>query len=89
MGAYLTLLALSIVAIVLGGRNLVGMIFAVSGIGVGVSAFLVYLQVAVIKAMCFWCGLSALTMTSIFAVGLALLHGMRRLNPSEPAAKEG
>ena len=74
LGGYLTLLALSVMATALGGRSLVGMIFAVSGIGVSVSAFLVYLQVAVIKAVCVWCILSAFTVASIFVLSVLLVR---------------
>lgn len=42
----------SVMAVALGGRSVVGAIVAISGIGVVVSAFLVYLQVAVIRANC-------------------------------------
>ena len=88
IGGYLTLLALSIVAAVPGSRGALGAIFAVSGIGVLVSAYLVYLQVAVIKAICSWCVLSALTMALIFAVSVALLRRMRPREQSETAGQQ-
>ena len=88
LGGYLALLMLSVIAAALGGRGLVGVIFAISGIGVLVSAFLMYLQVAVIGAICSWCVLSAFTMASIFILSVLLVRKTRPLNLSEPAAQE-
>ncbi len=89
IAGYLALLALSVMAAALGGGSVVGAIIAISGIGVGVSAYLVYLQVAVIGAICSWCVLSAFTMTSIFILSVLLVRKMRPLDLSEPAAQEG
>lgn len=89
IAGYLALFALSVMASALGGRSVVGAIIAISGIGVGVSAYLVYLQVAVIRAICSWCVLSAFTMTSIFILSGLLVRKMRPLDLSEPTAQEG
>ena len=89
IAGYLALLALTLMAAALGGRSLMWGIVGISGIGVGVSAFLVYLQVAVIRAICSWCVLSAFTMTSIFILSVLLVRRMRPLDLSEPAAQEG
>jgi uncharacterized membrane protein len=89
IAGYLALLALSVMAAALGGRSLMWGIVGVSGIGVLVSAFLVYLQIAVIGAICSWCVLSAFTMTSIFILSVLLVRKMRPLDLSEPAAQEG
>jgi uncharacterized membrane protein len=86
---YLALLALSVMAAALGGRSLMWGIVGISGIGVVVSAFLVYLQIAVIGAICSWCVLSAFTMTSIFILSVLLVRKMRPRDLSEPAAQEG
>ena len=85
--AYLALLALSVMAAVIGGRSVVRAIFAISGIGVVVSALLVYLQVAVIRAIYYWCVLSAFTMTSIFILSIVVLRKMRSLDRSESAGQ--
>lgn len=82
---YLALLALSGLATVFGSRRIVGAIIAISGIGVLVSAFLLYLQVAVIKAICFWCILSAFTIASIFILSVLLLRQLRYLEPRQSA----
>jgi uncharacterized membrane protein len=74
---YLALLALSGLAAVFGSRRIVGAIIAISGIGVLVSAFLLYLQVAVIRAICAWCILSAFTIASIFILSVLLLRQLR------------
>ena len=89
IAGYLALLALSVMAAVLGGRSLMWVIVGISGIGVVVSAFLVYLQIAVIGAICSWCVLSAFTMTSIFILSVLSVRRMRPLDLSEPAAQEG
>ena len=89
IAGYLALLALTLMAAALGGRSLMWGIVGISGIGVVVSAFLVYLQVAVIGAICSWCVLSAFTMTSIFILSVLLVRRMRPLDLSEPAAQEG
>lgn len=80
LGAYLTLFALSALAAVPGGRSVTGAIVAASGIGVLISGYLVYLQVAVIRVICAWCMLSALTMSSIFMLSISLLRRIRPLN---------
>lgn len=77
VAGYAALLALSVMAAALGHRSLVAAICTISGIGVIVSAFLVYLQVAVIESICFWCVLSAFTMTSIFVLSLVVLFMWR------------
>jgi uncharacterized membrane protein len=50
-----------------------------------VSAFLVYLQVAVIRAICVWCILSAFTIASIFILSVLLLRQLRYLEPRQSA----
>lgn len=69
--AYVFLLALSVVAVMLDSRRLIGVTLVVAGIGVVVSAWLVYLQVAVIESICSWCVLSAFTMILIFTMSLS------------------
>ena len=85
---YLTLLTLSVLAVALGGRSLLGAIVAISGIGVVVSAFLVYLQVGVIGAICPWCILSAFTMTALFILSIVVLCKMRLLDQPESAGQQ-
>jgi len=89
IAGYLALLALSVMAAAFGGRSVIRTIFILSGVGVIVSAYLVYLQVAVIKSICFWCVVSAVTMVSIFILSVLLVRKMRPLDLSEPAAQEG
>ncbi len=83
---YLALLALTLMAAALGGRNLMWGIVGISGIGVVVSAFLVYLQVAVIRAICSLCVLSAFTMASIFILSIVVL---RKMQPPARSAAAG
>lgn len=71
---YLTLFGLSVLALGVGGRGSVRAIVMLSGVGAGVSGYLIYLQIAVIKVICSWCMVSAVTMLSIFVLSLAALH---------------
>lgn len=88
IGAYLLLLVLSIAAVMVISRRILGVIAAIAGIGVALSAWLIYLQVAVIKSICSWCVLSALTMTSLFALSLSMLLAMQPPQRSERALPE-
>lgn len=85
---YLMLLVLSVLASWLNGRSSVLGIVMLSGVGVSVSAYLVYLQVAVIAAICSWCVLSALTMTLIFAVSVAMFRRMRSRGQPRTAGQQ-
>lgn len=80
VGAYLLLLTLSIVAVTLDSRRALGTVVLIAGIGMAVSAWLIYLQVAVIESMCSWCVLSALTMTSLFVLSVS---GLLTTQPSQ------
>jgi len=46
-------------------------IVVLAGVGVAFSAYLTYLEAAVIHAWCRWCIVSAVVITAIFATGLA------------------
>jgi hypothetical protein len=71
--------------VALDNRRVLGVMLAIAGIGVTVSAWLVYLQVAVIGSICFWCVLSALTMLSILAMSLSAFLMKRAPQRSELA----
>lgn len=88
IAAYLLLLGLSVTAVRLDSRRILGMIAAIAGIGVALSAWLIYLQVAVIKSICSWCVLSALTMTSLFALSLSVLFTIQPPQQPERAVPE-
>lgn len=88
IAAYLLLLGLSVMAVRLDSRRLLGVTLGIAGIGVAVSAWLIYLQVAVIESICTWCVLSAFTMTSIFTLSLSALLTIRPPQRSEPANHE-
>lgn len=88
VGTYLLLLNLSIMAVTLDSRRALGMVVAIAGIGVAVSAWLIYLQVAVIESICVWCVLSAFTMTSLFALSLSVLLTIRSPQQSKRADLE-
>ncbi|NJD68117.1 MAG: vitamin K epoxide reductase family protein [candidate division NC10 bacterium] len=88
IGAYLLLLSLSIAAMTRPGRRALAMLAAVAGTGAIISAWLIYLQVAVIESICGWCVLSALTMTSLFVLSLSALVVTRPSQPSDAAVAE-
>ena len=66
------------------------LIVAEAGVGVLFSAWLTYLELAVIHAICIWCVTSATVVTLILIVSAADLRDMRRLNdgsaPDEPVS---
>ena len=59
----------SLISVVLAGQALIGLLF---------SAWLTYLELAVIHAICIWCVTSAAIVTAIALVGIADLREMRR-----------
>jgi uncharacterized membrane protein len=59
---------------------------AVSGVGVLFTAYLTYLEAAVIHAWCRWCLASAVVIGLIFVAALAGVWGMRRSGSPAPAA---
>ncbi len=72
--AYITILALALVGIqreAIGSVPVALALAVVTGVGVLFSAYLTYLQLAVIGAICFWCVVSAILQLTMF--GLALL----------------
>jgi len=88
VGAYLLLFGLSMLAMTRTGRRPLQIIVAVAGIGATVSAWLVYLQVAVIESICGWCVLSALTMTSLLILSAGATITTRIAKGSEPAVRK-
>jgi uncharacterized membrane protein len=54
------------------------LLLAEAAIGVLFSAWLTYLELAVIHAICIWCVASAVIVLMIFLVNVADLRGMRR-----------
>jgi len=57
------------------GRGVARSLVAITGGALGVSAFLVYLQAAVLDAWCRYCLLSATITTLLFASALVVWHG--------------
>ena len=82
LAGYLTILGLSVLTATRRDRRAVQVIVILSGVGLIVSAYLVYLQVAVIKAICSWCVVSAFTMVSIFILSIVSLGNVRP--PDQP-----
>ena len=86
LAGYLTILGLSLLAATLGSAHVLRVIVMLSGIGVCVSAYLMYLQLAVIKVICSYCVVSAIIMMSILVVTLTLLWKIRPLDQRERPA---
>ena len=66
--AYLLILAFNLVGLRWGEKKsgqITLLIFLLSLFGVAFSAYLTYLELFVLKAICSWCVLSAITMTAI------------------------
>ncbi len=57
-----------------------------TAVGFVFSLYLVYLQLFVIKAICQYCMLSALSSTGLFVVGLLVLRSLRLGEPAKPSA---
>lgn len=84
VGAYAMLLALALAGIQgprADDRRLALLILAVATIGVVFSAYLTYLEAAVIRAWCRWCVVSAVLITLIFFA--ALLDVRRSRDPAD------
>jgi uncharacterized membrane protein len=69
---YLVLLVISVAALQrpVADRRASGLLALLSGVGVGFTMYLTYLELAVIHAICRWCVGSAVTITLLFVVGL-------------------
>jgi len=79
--AYLFILALNLVALRWGEKRsgqITLLLFLFSLFGVAFSAYLTYLELFVLKAVCSWCVVSAITMTAICALsGWELIKASR------------
>jgi uncharacterized membrane protein len=79
--AYTTLLALAIIGVQprhLEARWVANSIFIVAAVGVVFSAWLTYLEAAVINAWCQWCVVSAILITIIFLLSIPGFRAVRR-----------
>jgi uncharacterized membrane protein len=97
LGAYIVLLGLSLAGLqpsTEGSRPIALAIVGVSGCSFLFSMWLTYLELFVIRAICMWCVISALIMTTIFALSLFDLRALRptasptrqRRAPARPSA---
>lgn len=80
LGAYIVLLALSLAGLqpsTEGSRPIALALVGVSGWSFLFSMWLTYLELFVIRAICMWCVISALIMTSIFALSFYDLRASR------------
>jgi uncharacterized membrane protein len=81
LGAYLTLLVLAVVGLQprwTRSRGIALAIFGFSAVGVLFSAWLTYLEAAVIHAWCQWCVISAILITLIFLFSIPGLRAAQR-----------
>jgi uncharacterized membrane protein len=72
LAGYAVLLGLALAALQAQGirrRRLLGAGFALALAGVGFSAYLTYLEIYVIQAICIWCVISAVLITLLAVVG--------------------
>jgi uncharacterized membrane protein len=87
LAGYLVLLGLAIASLQVEGstqRRLLGLSFLLALGGVGFSAYLTYLELYVIEALCNWCMASATLITLLAVVGVVNLWraGRERLHAS-------
>ena len=81
LATYVVLLALALVGVqdsYASSRPISLAIVAISAWSVLFSAWLTYLELFVIRAICMWCVTSAVLMAAIFALSLVDLRGVRR-----------
>jgi uncharacterized membrane protein len=81
VAVYLLVLALNLVGL-WWGKKRIGeialLLFLFSLLGVAFSAYLTYLELFVLEAICSWCVVSAITMTAIFILsGWELIRALR------------
>lgn len=76
-GYYLALFLLVLLSVELGSRKVLALAALLSPVGLLTSVFFVYLQLFVLKAICFYCMISAATSTILFILGTLMLFGMR------------
>lgn len=79
--ALLTLLA--ILALYFQKKTLLKLIFILTAVALLFSAYLVYLQLFVLEAICFYCTLSALVSLILFIVALVLCRSDRLITQDE------
>jgi len=80
LAAYLALFALSMAGTsdrYADSRAISWLLVAIAGWSVLFSAWLTYLELFVIRAICIWCVTSALVLVAIFAVSLVDLRGLK------------
>ncbi len=85
LAGYLVLLILAILGLQPGrrGSKPIGMLLVAGGfVGVAFSAYLTFLEVAVIHAWCIWCVTSAILITLIFVASLPEVARTRQGGPS-------
>jgi len=70
---YLSILVLVILYLDTGKISLIRFVSRFSIVGFAASLWFIYLQLFVIKAICFYCMVSAVTSTSIFIIGIRLM----------------
>ncbi len=70
---YLTLFILAVLSLELGRRRTLAFAASLTPIGFLASSYFVYLQLFVLKAMCFYCMISAATSTILFILGMLVL----------------
>lgn len=79
--AYATLLAIAILGVqprFITARWVAMALFGLSAVGVAFSAWLTYLEAAVINAWCQWCVVSAILVTIIFLLSIPGFRAARR-----------
>ncbi len=92
LGTYVVLFALSLAGVQErfdGSRAISMALLAVSGWSVLFSAWLTYLELFVIHAICMWCVISAVLMLGIFVASLVDWRQLRSGDPGPPVRGSG
>ncbi len=75
LGFYLAVFFLALIMIETASRRFAGLLFFLSLGALAFSAYLVYVQAAILRSYCLYCLISALTVFAIFITSIFLIRG--------------
>ncbi len=75
---YLTLFILAVLSLELGRRRILALAALLTPVGFLMSSYFVYLQLFVLKAICFYCMISAAASTILFILGMLITLNARK-----------
>ena len=79
---YLTLFVLAVLSLELGRQRILALAALITPVGLLMSAYFVYLQLFVLKAICFYCMVSAAASMILFALGVSVMLALKKEMPT-------